>query len=110
MYYKDSDKPKIIDEIMANTMKYTARFRKAWSKERKWIYNDPKDLAKYVNTIDVYSLGAAFIRIDEEYLRRHSRRIDSEFDRLVNDMIAVNPAKRLSPEDLLTRAKNILDK
>lgn len=107
VYYKDEDKARVMGEIMANTSKYASRFRKAWAKERKWIYNNLKDLTANTNKIDVYSLGTVFIRIDEEYLR--ARKGTDAFYRLVDDMVAVNPAKRLSPVELLERAKNVLN-
>jgi serine/threonine protein kinase len=111
VYYKGVDKPKIMDEIMANVTKYLQRFRKAWAKEKNWIHNSA-NIAKYVDRIDVYSLGAVFIRVEEEgWLnnRGTSSAFKDAFADLIDDMVAINPEKRINPKELLARAKNLLD-
>lgn len=103
-YYKDLPPQQIKAQIIANVERYQDRFRKAWAREKQWIYNT--NLTKFANVIDVYSLGTVFVRLDG-YLQKE--RGSKEVTKLVDDMIAINPAKRVTPVQLLQRAKNMLN-
>lgn len=116
VYYKDAGKDKIIQEVLANISlydkKYRKRFLQAWGKQTqpKWVFNDVATLEKHTNTIDVYSLGTVFVRLTEHIQKEGmSKEIKKAFVDLVNKMIAVDPAKRIRPTELVEEIKNIID-
>jgi serine/threonine protein kinase len=113
IYYKDSDSNTVTSEILKNIEihdngHFIKRFKKAWAATSKWIYNDVKQLEKYVNRVDVYSLGTVFVRLSP-FIAEKSGRYRTAFDALVDDMIAINPAKRTTPQKLVDDMKNIID-
>lgn len=107
-YYKDHAPQQIKEHILSNVERYKKRFQQAWSREKQWIFNT--NLAKHAKVIDVYSLGTVFVRLDEYFNDTElSAAFKKEYAKLVDDMIAINPAKRVEPIQLLQRAKNMLN-
>lgn len=112
VYYKERDpvyiKQEIIKNVASHDDKYVARFKKAWSKRKNWIYNN--NVEKYANRIDVYSLGTVLVRM-RTYIASSSspKKVKDAFERLLDKMIEIDPSKRAKPVEVVQSMKNIID-
>lgn len=112
VYYANSNNDIIETEILRNVATYDngrfiKRFKKTWG-NKNWVYNDIKQLQHYVNTIDVYSLGTVFVRLTPFISDKHGK-LRVALEALIDRMIEIDPSKRITPTELVTAMKNIID-